>query len=435
MSTGRTPVNRAPSDGSIAARRAPIPAVLRQHVDDAADLHAIRTRLCTAPHVKLEHLRRFDDRLAAHLDALAIAGPPARRLCETALEAAAPSAVFTATVQALGSRDVEWLERLLALAEVLPPVRDGLVAAFGWAEPEQLRGTVATLLRSENPLRRYLGVAACGMHRVDPGLGTSRLLNDPDARVRARAWRTAGELGRHELAPAAAAALSAEKDPGCRYWLAWAAVLLGNRGPALQAAAQIGTVPGEHQEEAFGLALQALPLDAAHELLRPLARGAAQIRRVVIRGAGVVGDPTYLPWLLGHMTDDALARLAGESFSAITGIDLAALDLERKPPEDLQSGPSDDPEDARVHPDADDGLPWPDAAKVRSWWDANAHRFQRGTRHFMGEPLNRENCLRVLAQGCQRQRIAAAISLALLSPGEPLFEWRAPARRQQSALA
>ena len=56
-------------------------------------------------------------------------------------------------------------------------------------------------------------------------------------------------------------------------------------------------------------------------------------------------------------------------------------------------------------------------------------------RYFIGEPLNRENCLRVLKDGFQRQRIAAAIYLSLLNPGTPLFEWRAPAWRQQRLLS
>jgi hypothetical protein len=53
----------------------------------------------------------------------------------------------------------------------------------------------------------------------------------------------------------------------------------------------------------------------------------------------------------------------------------------------------------------------------------------------MGQPLNRDHCLKVLKEGFQRQRIAAAVYLSLLNPGTPLFEWRAPARRQQRLLA
>ena len=37
--------------------------------------------------------------------------------------------------------------------------------------------------------------------------------------------------------------------------------------------------------------------------------------------------------------------------------------------------------------------------------------------------------------GARRGAIAAALYLSLLNPGTPLFEWRAPARRQQRLLA
>jgi uncharacterized protein (TIGR02270 family) len=142
-----------------------------------------------------------------------------------------------------------------------------------------------------------------------------------------------------------------------------------------------------------------------------------------------------VPWLIELMTNNSLARLAGAAFTLITGADLAALDLERKPPEEFESGPDDNPDNSNVDIDDDDGAPWPDPARVQAWWAANSSRFQPGVRHFMGEPLNAANCLRVLRAGYQRQRIAAALYLCLLNPGTPLFEWRAPAHRQQGLLA
>ena len=53
---------------------------------------------------------------------------------------------------------------------------------------------------------------------------------------------------------------------------------------------------------------------------------------MLIQGAGIAGDPSYVPWLIKQMKDLKLTRLAGESFSLITGLDLAYLDLERRPP-------------------------------------------------------------------------------------------------------
>ncbi len=42
---------------------------------------------------------------------------------------------------------------------------------------------------------------------------------------------------------------------------------------------------------------------------------------------------------------------------------------------------------------------------------------------------------RVLREGCQRQRIAAALYLSLLQPGAPLFPTSAPAWRHKRWLA
>ena len=168
--------------------------------------------------------------------------------------------------------------------------------------------------------------------------------------------------------------------------------------------------------------------------MRSLATDTAQLRWV-IEGAGLVGDPTYVPWLMKHMSDDKLARLAGESFSLITGADLALLDLERKPPENFESGPNDDPNDANVAMDEDDGLPWPDAERVQRWWTQNSSGCMPGQRYFVGGLVTREHCIEVLRTGYQRQRILAAHHLCLLEPGSVLFEWRAPAWRQARALA
>jgi uncharacterized protein (TIGR02270 family) len=309
-----------------------------------------------------------------------------------------------------------------------------MTAALGWAEQSQLQGVVMELLDARAPLARRVGLAACGWHRVNPGLRIPRGLEDQDTGVRARALRTAGEIGLHAMVATCAAAVA---DPSelCRFWAAWSAVLLGARGVALEAVANIGSAPdGLFQARAFGLAVQAMNVSAARDYVASAAPGASNIRRA-IRGAGLVGDPASVPWLIDFTTNEPLARLAGEAFSLITGADLSRLDLESKPPENFESGPNDDPNDPNIDMDEDDGLPWPDRERVVAWWAANGQRFQPGTRYFMGEPLNRENCLRVLQEGYQRQRIAAALYLSLLNPGTPLFEWRAPAWRQQRLLA
>lgn len=432
-------MSRTAAPAALAGRLEPavIPVVLHQHVEESTVLHAVRTRQARAPNVKLHQLLRFDERLEAHLDGLSVAGEYAWSLCEAALERPSAGAVFTATVHALGEGwtggRMSRSDRLLALAAGSPTSRKGLFSALGWLESERLRGVVAELLNATSPMRRFAGIAACSMHRVDPGLTSARHFEDEDPRVRARAWRAAGEIGKRELVSTAAAAII-DDDPACQFWAAWSAVLLGDKLNALELVASIATVPGPFRARAFQLTLQAKGTQSAHGWLAGIGRDPANLRWL-IRGAGLAGDPAYVPWLIGHMDDLKTTRLAGEAFSLITGLDLAWLDLEVKPLENFESGPNDDPNDPNVDMDEDDGLPWPDAVQLQAWWQANSQRFQPGIRYFMGQPLNRDHCLRVLKEGFQRQRIAAALYLSLLNPGTPLFEWRAPARRQQRLLA
>jgi uncharacterized protein (TIGR02270 family) len=416
-----------------------VEAIIQQHVEDAMVLHASRTMLAHAPHVRLRHLARFDERLEAHLDGLAVAGELAWPICDASLETPSVGAVFTATLRALNEGREQMsgrtrLDRLLRLSAAAAYGRKGMLAALGWLEPSRLGDILADLLRSESPIQRYVGIAACGIHRLDPDLAAARRFEDENLLVRARAWRTAGEIGKRELVSTAAAAAIADDDPSCQFWAAWSAVLLGDKHNALDVLASIAAVAGQFRARAFQLTLQAKSAQSAHGWLATLAKDPANLRWL-IRGAGLVGDPTYVPWLIGHMADNKTTRLAGEAFSLTTGLDLAWLDLEVKPPESFESGPNDDPNDPNVDMDEDDGLPWPDPVKIQAWWYANSQSFQPGTRYFMGQPLNRDNCLRVLKDGFQRQRIAAALYLSLLNPGTPLFEWRAPARRQQRMLA
>jgi uncharacterized protein (TIGR02270 family) len=326
------------------------------------------------------------------------------------------------------------LGEIYALVEAVPQIQPGLVAALAWVEPEKLQGVVAALLASSSVARRTIGIAVCALHRVDPGRERESALEDSSVALRARALRAVGELGRQNLTSACLESLKAEDAAEIRFWAAWSAVLLGNRQVALDVLKAIASEPNPFRQRALQLGLQAMKENAAEDFLRRLGKSRDTLR-LVIQGSGISGDPARVPWLIQCMAEPKAARLAGEAFCLMTGLDLAYLDLDLKPPTKIEAGPNDDPNDPNVEMEPDDGLPWPDQKLIQAWWNANSHRFQPGVRYFMGEPLNRENCLRALKEGFQRQRIAAAIYLSLLTPGTPLFEWRAPAWRQQRLLA
>jgi uncharacterized protein (TIGR02270 family) len=427
------PVNSRVTAADSARPLLTIADVVRHHADEAAILWTSRARLVAAPRVRLFELQRADDRLAAHLDGLAVAGDEGWKVCQAALGDRTAGAMFASAAVAVEFRQAQRLEQLFTLTEGSPGARDELTSAFVWVERRYLQGTVAALLKSAEPSRRLAGIAACGAHRVDPGLAAGPWLTDEDPLVRAGALRAAGEVGCLPVLGACKSALS-DPDADCQFWAAWSAVLLGDRGLALNALARSGLAAGPRQSRAFALALQSMDLGDAHAVLQKLAADPAGLR-LLLQGSGIAGDPMYVPWLIGRMADDVAARLAGEAFTLITGADLDALQLARPRPEAVESEPGESPEDESVAMDPDEDLPWPDAERVRAWWNANAERFQPGVWHFMGAPGGRAQCLEVLKNGYQRQRILAAHSLCLLGLGTPLFNTSAPAWRQRALLA
>lgn len=404
-----------------------------QHVEEAAHLRHVRSVLVRAPHVKLLQLGRIDERIAAHLDGVAVAGAYGVELAQQALEDCGKGPVFVATVRAIEDHSTERLYKLLAIAEAALPARPGLLSAFAWVSAAHLKGLVKPLLESKNAWHQEVGLAACVLHGVDPGSPLQMALHHADGGLRLRALRAAGELGRLDLLPTC---LEAVRDASSvkQFAAAQASLLLGDRRAAPHAMTVLATKAGDQQLSALSWVLQTLAPDAARALIRQLVSAGTPLR-ITIQASAWAGDAQTVPWLLKQMGDDPQARVAGEAFSLITGADLALLDLERKPPEDAPGGPDEDPEDNNVALDEDESLPWPDWAKVQAWWQSNQSRFAAGTRYFVGAPPSASHCVTVLKTGTQRQRFLAARYLCLLQSGTPLFNCAAPKWRQQRALA
>jgi uncharacterized protein (TIGR02270 family) len=410
-----------------------IVAIVRQYAEGSVALRNTRSILTAASHVGLRQLGHLDDRLVAHLDGLAIAGADGWRFCEAALENPGVGEVFTASVRAIEDRSTEWLGRLFAIAEAAPATQPGLISAFGWVSAQHLQGMTKGLLSSTNPFHRAVGLATCAMHKVDPGAALGSAIADGDPYLRARGLRTAGQLGRRDQLDACVSRLI-DEDAHCGFWAAHSAVLLGNRDVAVRRLQDMSMQSGPHRMRALQSLLKVVDPAEAYALLKTLVQDSAN-RRLAIQGTGIAGDPRYAPWLMVQMEDPEHSRVAGESFSFMTGLDLVDLRLERTSPEDFKSGPSDDPDDPDVAMDPDENLPWPEPAKIQVWWEANKSRFTQGVRYFMGAPVTTEHCVRVLKEGYQRQRIAAAQHLCFQRPGTQLFPTSAPAWRQQRWLA
>jgi uncharacterized protein (TIGR02270 family) len=418
--------------------------VVQQHAEEAALLRHVRAVLVRAPHVRLLQLGRLDERIAAHLDGLAVAGRYGDAYCLAALERPGAGEVFALAVRAIESRDSKLFERALALVPALPDAGRGVASALGWVSAADLQGVVRQLLAAHAASHRVLGLAACRMHGVDPGPALLSGLHDQHTELRVAALRAAAELGRTDLLARARESIT-DDNPELVFWAAWAACLLGDREASLRVLA----VAAASSKEATPLAQRALvlgmlasPFDQASELARTLSQ-AAQAKadpthqRRLIRALGLLGDARFVPWLIDCMGEPALARLAGESFTWITGADLARAELETLQAPARPEHPSDDPNDEDVSLDEDESLPWPDALKVRAWWAKQAAMqaaAQAGQRLFCGEPPSVASLGRVLREGTQRMRGLAALWCCVLQPGATLFQIAAPAPRQRRWL-
>ncbi|MDX8479736.1 TIGR02270 family protein [Mesorhizobium sp. VK24D] len=386
--------------------------IVEQHAEDAAFLWLQRDRAADAPDQHVKNLRRLDDRLEAHIDGLRVAGEWGWQAAERAFDRyQEPGETFVAAVLAFECLSENRIGYVLNLAEASPELLRATVSALGWVEAHNVQEWIRSLLEDPLPSRRLLGLAACSVRRIDPATRLSQLLNDVPA-VRARALRLAGEIGRVDLLSDVRAALD---DPHgtCRFWAAWSCVLLGDRYHAIEVLRTYAGVDGIGWK-GVQLLLRAADHQTAVDWLLDW-RGDRSKERLIAAGAGIVGDPIFVPWLTTRMRDPGLSQLAGESFATITGISLEDHGMDAGAPADM-----DNVDKPVGYSASDENLVWPDVRKVREWWRQNQAKFHQGNRYLHGKPLSEEALLQLYAKGTLRQRRGAALDLALSAPEAPL---------------
>jgi uncharacterized protein (TIGR02270 family) len=407
-------------------------SVTEQYSDCVSFLWNLRGGATAAPHYSLADLTRLDHRVEAHIDGLRVAGEEGWQLACKEMAWKELGEVFTASILAFESASATKITEVLSIAALTPDLARGAISALGWMGYSQAAPHIQKLCTSELRSHRRIGIAAAAIHLQDPGKPLNDALSSGDPLLRARAARAVGELGRTDLVSLLQLDLNA-KDPGYRFWSAWSSALLAGYSSTIQLLQTIASSPGPYRERALHMALRRLGLHSARAWHQQLAQNPQTLRLAGI-GAGIIGDPALIPWLIDHMSIPPIARVAGEAFTMITGVDLAYQDLDCKQPEDFEAGPNEDPADDNVAMDPDERLPWPDVVLIAGWWAKRHGEFAPGARYLLGKPITIEWAERVLRIGKQRQRAAAALELAILRPGSVLFEVRAPGFRQQQLL-
>jgi uncharacterized protein (TIGR02270 family) len=384
------------------------------------------------PHYSVADLAKLDNRLVAHLDGLRIAGEAGWSLVQESLSFSESGELFVAAELAFELGAQKRIDAVSKTAANNPEAARGIVSALGWLPYERAHPHIQDFLASSSPRLRHIGIAASAIHRHYPGTFLPDAMSDNDPLLRARAFRAAGELARKELLPKLQSGF-ADPDQNVRFAAAWSGTLLSVNLDSLTVLRAIAESPDPNSAEPLQLTVRRMDLAAAKAWQASLSKQKASLRLAII-AAGAIGDPDRVPWLIERMNLPALARVAGEAFTMITGIDLAYNDLEKHAPEGFEAGPTENPEDENVEMDPDENLPWPDPALIQKWWNNNQSQFQKSTHYLLGKPMTIEWLQQVLRIGRQRQRAAAALELAIRQPGQPLFEVRAPGFRQQAIL-
>jgi uncharacterized protein (TIGR02270 family) len=406
--------------------------IVSQHAEEASFLWLLRLFAVSRPNYSLGDLIKLDNRIEAHLHGLHIAGQAGWSLILETLKFDEPCDFFPAGFLAFETGRQDRIDFLSGKLAEKPELAAGVISALGWMRYERAKAHLESLVSSHQPAFRAIGIGAFAIHRVDPGRILNEAIGDEHPAVRARALRAVGELGRIDLLPRMRVAHT-DPDDDARFAAAWSGTLLSPNLDSLSVLRTFAESPGPFSGKAMQTTVRRMDLSGAKAWQASLSRRRNRMRAATV-AAGAIGDPELISWLIGQMDSPILARIAGEAFTMITGVDFAGEHLDRSPPQGVEFGPTDDPADENVDMDPDEHLPWPDPTATHKWWAKNQKQFQKGVRYLLGKPMSPVWLREVLHVGRQRQRAAAALELAIRQPGRSLFEVRAPGFRQRASL-
>lgn len=285
---------------------------VRQHVEQAAFLWAQRDTWSPEDPPDETVIGEIGQRVEVNLDGLRIAGAAAWPAAERQLDDFPDKGeFFVVGWMAIEQGDATRVDQVVAAAKEVDE-RRGLVGALAWHQPPKIGHLVRDWLVAPDPFKRYLAVGACLEHGVDPRQSLERLVKDADAPTCAFALRLAGRLKRADLAREMAAALQSDHDI-VRLWAGWALTELGS-GDLARAELRKAAVGGRTDAlTALRAAIKAGPEKDVRAWMGGLMQSVATAP-LAVRGVGMLGDRSVLPWLIERMKEPYVAVAACAAF-------------------------------------------------------------------------------------------------------------------------
>lgn len=396
--------------------------IFDQYVDNASFLWVMRSLAVEQPHYTPRDIYDLEQRIQSQLDGLMTSIDLAWSICLDALEMNEPGEVFVSTVLAFRSHDIKKIQKVVEVGLSDERAKKGLVSALSWLPQDLISGWMDKFFSSKDFSHKRLAVEVCGARRDNPGELLNRILErddcKEDAALYARSLRLVGELRRQDLMPFLDAAITSD-DTGVQFWSIWSSVLLGKRG-IVKLCHPYVIKPGPFQKYALNLAFRVLPVEIARTWISAMSKEPDQ-SQAVIRATGILGDPHAINWLITRMQDEATAKIAGEAFSLITGVDLQSSELV------IESNIDDEQHrDEELTDNGEDSeLPVPDPDKLKRFWMNNGRNFIAGKRYFLGRTISADYIKSQLNAMSQRQLMASSYELALIDSSMPLLNHKA----------
>lgn len=395
--------------------------ITEQHVDDATFLWLLRSLAMTRSQHTCASIKKLEYQINNHLKGLAVTPKLAWELAWKAAECQEGGEAFILAMLAFSSGNSRKTEAAIDVGMENPATFGGLLSALGWLPFDKIYAWLQHWLSSQNLAHRHLAIATCSIRRINPHEHLNVLFDDERSReylpLYCRMLRLVGELKRQDLAPILTQA-QAHEDPSVVFWACRSSLLLGD-AQVLHSLTPYIMQTGPLQMAAIEIAFRHPHNIHARQWLDKLACAPGQTRSA-IKALAALGDPHGIDWLLEQMTIPEHAKIAGEAFSTITGVDLKQGQLIDTTNTEEENGEEDeDVDDALLLArDEDQYLPVPHVEKVNQYWQQLRQQFTVEQRYFLGQPVATDLLKQTFLQGQQRHRLAAALELALLIPSQ-----------------
>jgi uncharacterized protein (TIGR02270 family) len=403
-----------------------------EHLDEAAFLWGQWERALVGANVTLHDVAVGPEaRLLAHLDGLVLGGSPiAEELLLPALSSDDSGRNFAAAwglTQAEHEGDHQ--DAVIdAMAHGVPSTRGAIGRALGLAPRADL-DRVAHLWPTLSEAVRAVVLALLGSREPEaarPWIEPSLAGGDPS--LAAAALRVLRRIPDRALLGDIEDALRAD-EPEVRAEAIAAGVAL--RSPlAWEACRAAAAEPGESCRLPLGLlATSATPGD------RAIVRASVsdeRTKRHAVWALGFAGDVEAADALVEATEDDAVAKIAGESLSAMTSLVLGRALIQPGTTQgpDVEEVGYDDPPPV-VRPE--DHLLVPKGSAVARWWRRERSRFPAGVSLIQGRPRTPETVRAALETGTMWRREVLWLDLARTTATPPRVDlkgWSADQRRQ-----